>query len=642
MNRTFICDMESDGLLDTITKIHCLSLGWTKDGVFKVQTTKDYEQMRKIITDENITLIGHNFYLFDILALERVLGVKHKCQIKDSLGLSWYLEPTRMIHNLESYAIEYGMNKVEVEIWDGEGPEFDKLMKERCEHDVRIQNILWNNQMAHILELYEGDQDEANRIIDYISFKLDCIYEQANTGVKLDEELSKKTLLGLLEEKDAKITILTASMPKVAIKAIKKMPAKMYNNKDELSSIGMKWVAFLKEQGLPITHVRDVTYIKGWEEPNPNSHTQIKDWLFSLGWTPENMKFTRNKKTGEISQVPQIKSKADDGTLCPSVLKLIPQAPALEELNGLGIINHRITVFNGLLRDAINGRVHQGIGGFTNTMRLTHRTIVNLPKISVPYGKEIRGSLITDSEDTVLCGTDLSNIESMTRNHYMYPFDPSYVDTLMNDKDFDSHLDIALLANMMSKEDVDFFVEYKKSKEHTPEETERFHHLNDLRSKAKTVNFAALYGVSAKTLSRNSGMTLKQSETILKIYWERNKAVLDFVASVVTQNVRGQLWAYNPISKFWYSLRNDRDIFSTVNQSSAVYCMDLYIKYTRKQGIKIAFQVHDEMSFNLEKGKEEEVTTILKKAIKQTNDELKLNIVFGSSIDFGNRYSEIH
>lgn len=224
----------------------------------------------------------------------------------------------------------------------------------------------------------------------------------------------------------------------------------------------------------------------------------------------------------------------------------------------------------------------------------------------------------------------------------MFPYDPEYVKILTEDKDFDSHTDIAFLADMMTQDDLDFFVKYKKSKEHTKEETERFNELNEIRSKAKTVNFAALYLVSAKTLHRNTGMSMKQCEKLLKIYWERNKAVLEFTKDLVIKTVKDQLWVFNPISKFWYSLRNDRDMFSTVNQSSAVYVMDMYIKYTRKAGIKIAFQVHDEMTFNLPKGKEEQCTQILKQAIQQVNDELKLDVQISSSIDFGTTYSSVH
>lgn len=643
MSKIFIADIESDALLDTITKIHCLSLGWTnKEGEFKISTTFDYNYMKKIVTDPEVTLIGHNFFLFDIIALERILGVKAKCKIIDTLGLAWYLDPMRTVYSLESYAIDYSMNKVEIEQWDGEGPEFQQLMKERCEHDVRIQNILYNKQIKHLLELYNDDLGEVDRLVEYISFKLDCIKEQQSTGVNFDSKLAQNSLNKLLEEKSIKIDILEKGMPKQPIKAVKKVPAKPYKADGELSATGLKWFAFLKEHGYPLSHMKDIEYIKDYEEPNPGSHVQVKNWLFDLGWEPENYKFTRNKKTGEIKQVPQIKSKEDDGTLCPSILKLLSKAPALEALNGLSIINHRISVFEGMLRDQIDDRLYQNIGGLTNTLRFTHRTIVNLPKVSVPWGNEIRGSLITDNDNTVLCGTDLSGIEAATRNHYMNPYDPEYVKILTEDKDFDPHTDIALLANMMTQDDIDFFVKYKKSKEHSEEEKQRFEELNEIRSKAKTVNFAALYLVSAKTLHRNTGMSMKQCEKLLKIYWERNKAVLEFTKDLIIKTVKDQLWVFNPISKFWYSLRNDRDMFSTVNQSSAVYVMDMYIKYTRKAGIKIAFQVHDEMTFNLPKGKEEQCTQLLKQAIQQVNDELKLDVQISSSIDYGDKYSTVH
>lgn len=645
--KVYICDIETNGLLDTITKIHCLSLGWTnKEEEFKISTTFDYNYMKKIVTDPEVTLVGHNFFLFDIIALERILGVKAKCKIIDTLGLAWYLDPRRTVYSLESYAIDYSMNKVEIEQWDGEGPEFQQLMKERCEHDVRIQNILYNKQIKHLLELYNDDLGEVDRLVEYISFKLDCIKEQQSTGVNFDSKLAQNSLNKLLEEKSIKIDILEKGMPKQPIKAVKKVPAKPYKADGELSATGLKWFAFLKEHGYPLSHMKDIEYIKDYEEPNPGSHVQVKNWLFDLGWEPENYKFTRNKKTGEIKQVPQIKSKEEDGTLCPSILKLLSKAPALEALNGLSIINHRISVFEGMLRDQVDGRLYQNIGGLTPTFRFTHRTIVNLPKASMPWGEEIRGSLITDNENTVLCGTDLSNIESMTKCHYMFPYDPDYVNTIINDKDFDSHTDIAFLAGMMTQDDLDFFIKIKKKKKSkefiSEEELSRFSKLEEIRSDAKPVNFGALYLIGAKTLSRNTGKSIKECEKILKVFWERNKAILDFTKDCITKVVRDQLWVFNPISKFWISMRNEKDVFSCVNQSSAVYVQDLYIKYTRKAGIKIAFQVHDEMTFNLPKGKEEQCTQLLKQAIQQVNDELKLDVQISSSIDYGDKYSTVH
>lgn len=54
-----------------------------------------------------------------------------------------------------------------------------------------------------------------------------------------------------------------------------------------------------------------------------------------------------------------------------------------------------------MLNDKIEDRLYQNIWGFTNTMRLTHKTL-NLPKVSVPYGKEIRGCLIGRSRSCIM------------------------------------------------------------------------------------------------------------------------------------------------------------------------------------------------------------------------------------------------
>src|SRR5699024_99673 len=67
------------------------------------------------------------------------------------------------------------------------------------------------------------------------------------------------------------------------------------------------------------------------------------------------------------------------------------------------------------------------------------------------YGEQIRGSIIAPDEDSVLCGSDMASLEDTTKQHYMYFFDPDYV-TQMRIPGFDPHLDIAILANMMTPE----------------------------------------------------------------------------------------------------------------------------------------------------------------------------------------------
>lgn len=633
MNREYIVDIEADDLLENVTKIHCMSIGWVNEkGEFVVKSTTDYKQMRSFLENEENICIGHYFNLYDVPVCEKLLGITVKAKIRDTVGLSWYLQPQRKEHNLESYAVDYGDNKKEIENWKTLPV---KVYIERCEKDVHLQYKLWKNQWNHLLEIYDGNEKEVIRFIEYVAFKLDCVKEQLSTGLKFDTELAEATLAQLLKDQETKLKILKEAMPKVPVMGVKKMPAKMYNSKSELSAIGIKWVEFLKENDLPITHTRDVEFVKGYEEPNPVSHTQIKNWLFSLGWKPEHFKFNRNKKTGEIKQVPQIASKELDGTLCPSILRLAKETPALNELNGLSVINHRISVFKGFFKDQKNGRLYQNIWGFTNTMRLTHQTLVNLPKISVPYGKEIRGCLITDSDDTLLCGSDCSGLEDNTKQHYIYFYDPEYVKE-MRVPGFDPHLDIALRTGLLTKEQIDEHHLYKSSKgkegvDHT-----------DTRYIAKTTNFSATYGAFPKKIAQTAGVPLKTGELFFNAYWERNWAVKKTAENAIVKTIGTQMWIFNPISKFWYSLRYEKDRFSTLNQSSGVYVFDTWVAFCRKAGIKIALQMHDEILFNVKKTEQEKISKILMEAMDKTNNLLKLNVEIGCSIDFGVRYSECH
>ena len=66
-----IFDIEGDGLLDKVTKLHVMSYDMG-DGV--VKSTTSYDEMRRLITTADL-LIGHNIILFDIPTIEKILGV---------------------------------------------------------------------------------------------------------------------------------------------------------------------------------------------------------------------------------------------------------------------------------------------------------------------------------------------------------------------------------------------------------------------------------------------------------------------------------------------------------------------------------------------------------------------------------------
>lgn len=176
----------------------------------------------------------------------------------------------------------------------------------------------------------------------------------------------------------------------------------------------------------------------------------------------------------------------------------------------------------------------------------------------------------------------------------------------------------------------------------TTEQKELVKKMKAIRQKAKVVNFSATYKVGAETLARNSGLPLKEAKRVLRVYWERNKAILQVENDLAVKELAGSKWLQNPVSGFWYSLRAEKDKFSTLNQGTAVYVFDVWVMFMRAQGIRIAMQYHDEVLFNVRKQHEERTKEMIKEAIRLTNNRLQLNVQVGCSVEFGPNYAECH
>lgn len=622
-----VFDIETDGLLDKVTKIHCLSYRTFINGEeIDRGSITDYEVMRHFIRSQTV-LVGHNIIRYDVPVIQKILGIIVEARLIDSLALSWYLYPTRIKHGLESWGDDLGVQKPYISDWNNLAIE-DYI--HRCESDVEINSLLFSKQLAYLVILYAADSEKINNLINYLVFKLDCAREQEEVKCKIDRNLVNKSLQELYTLKVEKVQNLIQAMPKnIKYKEVTK-PRKMLKKDMTLSSAGIKWYELLQEKGLDIEYSDSVFVIVSEDDGNPGSSIQLKDWLNNLGWVPRTFEFRKNS-LGQINQVPQIYL---DDAVCESIKELYEVEPALENLDMLSLINHRIGIFESF-NTAMNEEdyVVADIAGFTNTLRFKHKKpIVNLPKVFKFYGEQIRGSIISPSDEFILCGSDMSSLEDSTKQHYMYFYDPDYV-TQMRIPGFDPHLDIAVLAGMLTHE---------QAEQHKRKEVD----YSQIRNKAKTVNFAGIYGAGAPKIAQTTGMPLEQARKLHMTYWSRNKSVkqVALACETKTTNVDGddQMWLLNPVSGFWYSLRYEKDKFSTLNQGTGVYCFDLWIREVRKKGIKIMLQYHDEIAFPLFKRDKHLTENILRESIEQVNSNIKLNVPLGISVDFGDNYAKIH
>lgn len=536
---------------------------------------------------------------------------------------------------------------------------------------------LSQEEEVYIDQYVGGSVIEAvDRLLTFLMFKMDCARLQEETGWEVDRELLDKSIEELSAEAVLAKSELESVMPLVPKYVDRKKPAEPYKKNGELSVSGKKWEELLKlldtdakdEYGHPMVKRTDkegvVKLLVSYEQPNGNSPEQIKAFLYSKGWVPQTFKYERDDdafnlwiaskpKEGAAHHewtywksirpaeraIPQITVTGDGGKeLCPSLEDLAEEVPEIRVYSKYCVLKHRLGVLNGFKRDLYKGKLQARINGFTNTLRVQHAEIVNLPGVDKAYGEVIRGVLVAGKGKTSV-GSDLSSLEDRTKHHFMLPHDPEYVATMQED-DYDPHILMALTANMVTEDE---FKQFKMGNI-TPE-------MKAARKKGKTTNYASVYNAGAAKIAQAAGVSLKEGKILHEAYWKLNwsvKAIAD--EQCVIKDSRGDKWLVNPINGFCYSLRKESDRFSTLAQGTGSFFFDMWLDaildlmYTRYRRKTLTACFHDENVFiikDLQKYKEE-FSTIIQEAIGIVNDRYKLRRKLGCETQFGQRYSDIH
>lgn len=719
-----VADFESNDLLDNATCIWVLSYQMLA-GEVKSIDGRDHGRMIKFFEwhmDNNVPVVFHNGISFDIPLAEKILGVDLKrLMVIDTLAVSWYLNPDRRQHGLDSFFDDYGIAKPPIADWTGVGVDLEEhhaTMANRCQEDVKINQALWKDLMNRLTDMYiraqevidngQEDQktgnvlnvggtritpdewipvddmvgrsvDEAiDSILTFLMFKMDCARLQEKTRWEVDVERLNRVRAEVAVKCEEFRVKLEGVMPKVPQYKVKKKPAKTHKDDGTISKHGEAWEKVLdlidrkpkdiygnemvventgKEGGFKI--------LSGYKDPSANSPVQVKDFLYSKGWVPLTFKYEKDEvaftawiaakpKDGARRgawtawkdsrpaerEIPQITKAGDDGKeLCESVIDLAEEVPEIMLYADYNVAKHRLSVLDGFSRDLREGKWLQArIGGFTNTLRVKHRELVNLPGIDKAFGGEVRGVLIA-GRGMCLLGSDLSSLEDRVKHHFMLPHDPEYVKT-MQAEDYDPHIMMALIAKMVTQLEFDEFMKGNKSA-----------NAKASRKKGKTTNYASVYNAGPAAIARAAGVSLKEGEILHKAYWELNwavKAIAD--EQVVITDAHGKKWLVNPINGFLYALRKESDRFSTLAQGTGSYFFDMWVdntltemekRYSRKT---LTGSFHDEMIACVRDRVEvqEEFSGIIQQAILDVNKKYNLRRALGCDTQVGYKYSEIH
>lgn len=356
-----------------------------------------------------------------------------------------------------------------------------------------------------------------------------------------------------------------------------------------------------------------------FEPFNIHSSSQVKELMLKNGWQPSEYNFKKDKhgkpiKGGNNSLIltsPKLPGNTEEWDRVAEQIN-IPSIKMIAEYNKA---SHRRSQIQGLIK---NTRSDHRIGSqantcSTNTARMTHRQVVNIPKADskVFYGHEMR-SLFVTSPGMVLVGVDASALEARCEAHYIYPYD-------------------ILTANELINGDI-----------HT-RNAEVF--CCD-RNTAKTAKYAILYGCGPKKLENILKLPLKQAKLALQDYWLANEGCRQLITQLETEyNEKGYIRAIDgrPLT-----IRYKHAILNTVLQScgSIIVKTALCIrdKMLKQKGMKAPLlgTFHDEFQCECHPEIADEVGQIGIRALEEAGKFLNLAVPITGQYKIGLNWAETH
>ena len=601
-------DIETDGLLDTMTTIHSLVIQDVDTG--EMLSCHDHRTPNHYTVEKGVKelmkadqIIGHNIIKFDIPAIQKVYPwfAVDEAKVFDTLVMSrliWgnlldldyankvfeFRPGLRGSHGLEAWGYRLGN-------WKGD---YAKEMKEKgldpwanwnedmqryCEQDVAV-----TKQFFDLIQSKKPDP----RSVELEHRVAHIVFQQELNGFMFDMPAAVK-LLQELQTKKAQIesTLQDLFDPWWSSEG-EVTPKKTINYKslDRHST----WA------GAPYTKVKLNVF-------NPGSRHHIADRLQKVrGWIPK--EFTAKGQP-----------KVDD-----DILSVLPY-PEAQRIAEYLMLQKRI----GQLADGGNswfntynyetGRIHGSVntcGAVTGRMTHAYPNVAQTPSVGAPYGAECR-ALWTVPAGKKLVGVDVSGLELRMLAHYMG--DPEYAREVVEG---DVHT-----ANMKAAG------------------------LSD-RSQAKTFIYAFLYGAGNEKIGSIVGKGANVGGKLKARFLDQTPKLKNLIQGVSKKaRVQGYILGLDGRK---LHIRHQHAALNTLLQSAgalvckrwAVECQLAIEKYALEGYVKFVANIHDEIQFEVDEDVAEKWAEIAVECIAKAGEYFNIRVPLTGEANIGNNWKETH
>lgn len=634
MEETLICDIECDGLYDNVTKIHCIAIKEKGDENVKVYYDGDIDapsgDRSSSIQPDNYggsiqrgvdrlsnagLVIGHNWIDYDARVIRKFYPEYkiNTSRIRDTLLRSYLFNPGRRkhadcpvskttiagrkqigAHSLENFGYVVGRGKVEHEDWSV----LTHDMIHRCIEDVHITDLV-DNYLEH--EADGWDWSEAEKIEKQFRFILS---EQEGHGVLVDQD----HIDWCLEQLQAEVNKIEEEvLPQIPLNVVgTEKPTKGMRADMSPSTYAEKYIGHSSICG-------DFCKVE-FNQINLNSDKQIKEYLLSQGWEPKEWNYKKDGK--QILKDTEGKAIKTSPKITEDSLGSVSGA-AGRLISRRITVRHRFSQISGW-KDNIrcDGRI--GAGGNsvgTNTGRVTHRRVVNVPKAEdgIFFGKEMRSVFIAPLAYKMV-GADLSALENRIAAHYTFSYDDGeYAERTLKG---DPH---QYIADMLGIE----------------------------RSPAKNINYGIMYGAGVAKVQSMLGGSFAQAKFRYGQWWDANPALKTLRAAIkrALESHPGFIKGIDGRKIFVRSEHSAMNALfqcagSVVNKVSTI----LIYKAMKREGIRGHFVInmHDEIQAEIHQEDVDKYSKIVLECYIKAGEYFDLNIPIEGEAKVGSNWAETH
>jgi|TARA_B100001964_G_scaffold235778_1_gene296453 DNA polymerase I-like protein with 3'-5' exonuclease and polymerase domains len=589
----YVFDVESNGLLDSLNKIHCVVLKDIETEKLLSFTPDKVEEGLKLLSEAD-EICGHNIIKFDIPAIKKVYpDWNTKAKIVDTIicsRLIWadiknkdfqnyqtYGFDSKMIgsHSLKAWGLRLNLHKGDYG-QNSDWTNWNEDMQEYCERDVELTHLFYRVILS---------KKYSQEALDLEHQFAKVIFLQEQHGFNFNKEAAEKLLTDLIKRRLDLEEELQLAFPAWTKDLGEFIPAR--DNKTR---------GYIK--GVAINKYETVTF-------NPNSRHHISYNLKSkYGWKPK--EFTPDGRP-QVDEKILSKLEYPEAKLLSEYLLIQKRISQLAEGNSAWL---KLEKGNKIYGSVItNGAV---------TGRCTHKrpNIAQVPAVGVPFGKECR-SLFVAPFGYKLVGVDFSGLELRCLAHYMARYDDG------------------IYAKQVVEGDVHAFNQEAMG-------------LSS-RNLAKRVIYALIYGCGDRKMGEIINGTSKQGKELKEKLFKKLPA-LDYLTSAVRRKVEstGNLRGIDG------RILNIRSIHSALNfliqscgsiivkKATCLLHEKLFSKYKYGEDWSMTAHIHDELQLEVKENLVNEIGKLAIQAAKETKDYFNLRCALDAEYKVGNNWAETH